>query len=44
MLQRLEGVTIAEAVEATSWRPHTVCRALAGALKVGDRGRAYRLG
>ena len=33
MLQRPEGVTIAEVVEATGWQPHTVRGALAGALK-----------
>ena len=33
MLQRPEGATIGEAVEATGWQPHTVRGALAGALK-----------
>jgi hypothetical protein len=33
MPQRPEGVTIAEAVAATVWQPHTVRRTLAGALK-----------
>ena len=33
MLQRPEGATIAEIVEATGWQPHTVRGALAGALK-----------
>ena len=55
MLQRSEGATIAEVVEATGWQPHTVRGALAGALKkrlgltiasekVENRGRVYRLG
>jgi hypothetical protein len=55
MLQRTEGATIAEVVEATGWQPHTVRGALAGALKkrlgltivsekLEGRGRAYRLG
>ena len=55
MLQRPEGATIGEAVEATGWQPHTVRGALAGALKkrlgltiasekVENRGRVYRLG
>ena len=54
MLQRSEGATIAEVVEATGWQPHTVRGALAGALKkrlgltiasekVANRGRVYRL-
>ena len=29
MLQRSEGATIAEVVEATGWQPHTVRGALA---------------
>ena len=33
MLQRPEGATIGEVVEATGWQPHTVRGALAGALK-----------
>ena len=33
MLQRPEGATIAEVVEATGWQPHTVRGAFAGALK-----------
>jgi Protein of unknown function (DUF3489) len=33
MLQRPEGATIAQVVEATDWQPHTVRGALAGALK-----------
>jgi hypothetical protein len=55
MLQRPEGATIAEVVEATGWQPHTVRGALAGALKkrlgltivsekIEGRGRVYRLG
>ena len=55
MLQRPEGATIGDAVEATGWQPHTVRGALAGALKkrlgltiasekVENRGRVYRLG
>ena len=54
MLRRTEGATIAEIVEATSWQPHTVRGALAGALKkrlgltitsekVEGRGRVYRM-
>ncbi len=53
MLRRREGVTIAQIVEATDWRPHTVRGFFAGALKkklglevtsekVGDE-RVYRL-
>ena len=33
MLQRPEGATIAQVVEATGWQPHTVRGAFAGALK-----------
>ena len=33
MLRRPEGATIAQIVEATAWRPHTVRGAFAGALK-----------
>ncbi|HYN64858.1 MAG TPA: DUF3489 domain-containing protein, partial [Candidatus Limnocylindrales bacterium] len=33
MLKRPEGTTIAQIVEATGWRPHTVRGAFAGALK-----------
>ena len=33
MLQRPEGATIAQIVEATGWQPHTVRGAVAGALK-----------
>jgi Protein of unknown function (DUF3489) len=53
MLGRDEGATIAEAVAATGWQPHTVRGALAGALKkrlgltivsekAEGRGRVYR--
>ena len=55
MLQRKNGATIAEIVEATGWQQHTVRGALAGALKkklgltivsekVDGRGRVYRIG
>ncbi len=55
MLQRPEGATIGDVVEATGCQPHTVRGALAGALKkrlgltiasekVENRGRVYRLG
>ena len=54
MLQRKNGATIAEIVEATGWQPHTVRGAFAGALKkklglniVSEkdekRGRVYRI-
>jgi hypothetical protein len=54
MLQRKNGATIAEIVEATGWQPHTVRGAFAGALKkkLGlnivskkdeKRGRVYRI-
>jgi hypothetical protein len=33
MLQRPDGATIAEVIEATGWQPHTVRWALVGALK-----------
>ena len=33
MLQRKEGATIAQIVDATGWQPHTVRGAFAGALK-----------
>ena len=33
MLRRREGATIAQIVEATAWRPHTVRGFFAGALK-----------
>ena len=55
MLQRKNGATIAEIVEATGWQPHTIRGAFAGALKkklglnivsekVDRRGRVYRIG
>ena len=55
MLQRPEGATIEEIVEAFGWQPHTVRGAIAGALKkkLGlnvesdkeeGRGRIYRIG
>jgi len=54
MLRAPTGATIAEIVEATGWRSHTVRGALAGALKKklgldvtsdkeGERGRVYRV-
>lgn len=54
MLRTPEGATIDEIVAATSWQPHTVRGAFAGALKkklglevtsdkVEGRGRVYRL-
>jgi hypothetical protein len=54
MLQRKDGATIAEIVEATGWQQHTVRGAFAGALKkklglnivsekVDGRGRVYRI-
>jgi hypothetical protein len=54
MLQRKNGATIAEIVEATGWQPHTVRGAFAGALKkklgltivsekIDGRGRVYRI-
>jgi hypothetical protein len=33
MLRREKGATIAQIVDATGWRPHTIRGALAGALK-----------
>ena len=55
MLQRKNGATIAEIVEATGWQQHTVRGAFAGALKkklglnivserMDGRGRVYRIG
>ena len=55
MLERDEGATIAQIVEATGWLPHTVRGAIAGALKkrlgievssekVEGVGRVYRIG
>jgi hypothetical protein len=54
MLQRPEGATIAEMVEATGWLAHTVRGCIAGALKkklglpitsekVEGRGMVYKL-
>ena len=54
MLQRPEGATIAEIVEATSWQAHTARGTISGALKkklglriasekVEGRGRVYKL-
>ena len=54
MLQRPEGASIAEMVEATSWQSHTVRGSISGALKkklglpiatekVEGRGTVYRL-
>ena len=54
LLGRAEGVTIAEAVSALGWQPHTVRGAFAGALKkrlgltvvsakAEGRGRVYRI-
>ena len=54
LLSRPEGATIADIVAATSWLPHTIRGAMAGALKkkigltitsekVEGRGRVYRV-
>lgn len=54
LLQRPEGASIAEIVEATSWQPHTARGAISGALKkklglpvtsekVEGRGTVYSL-
>ncbi|MDZ4094792.1 MAG: DUF3489 domain-containing protein [Paracoccaceae bacterium] len=54
MLQRPEGATVAEMVEATSWQSHTVRGSISGALKkrlglpiaaekVEGRGTVYKL-
>jgi hypothetical protein len=54
MLQRPEGASVAEMVEATSWQSHTVRGSISGALKkklglpiatekVEGRGTVYRL-
>ena len=54
MLERPEGATIEQMVEATGWQPHTVRGAFAGALKkrlgltvssekVEGRGRVYKI-
>jgi hypothetical protein len=54
LLRRKEGATIAEAVKATGWQPHSVRGAISGTLKkklglavisdkVAGRGRIYRV-
>jgi len=54
LLRRKEGATIAEAVKAMGWQPHSVRGAISGALnkklglavkseKVEGRGRVYRI-
>src|SRR5262249_9670592 len=54
LLRRKEGATIAEAVKATGWQPHSVRGAISGTLKkklglavtsdkVEGRGRVYRV-
>jgi hypothetical protein len=54
LLKRSEGATIEEITKLTSWQPHTVRGAIAGALKkrlglkvtsekTDDRGRVYRI-
>jgi hypothetical protein len=54
LLRRKEGATIAEAVKATGWQPHSVRGAISGTLKkklglavtsdkVESRGRVYRV-
>jgi Protein of unknown function (DUF3489) len=54
LLRRKEGATIAEAVKATGWQPHSVRGAISGTLKrtlglattsdkVAGRGRVYRI-
>ena len=54
LLRRKGGATIAEAVKATGWQPHSVRGAISGALKkklglavasdkVESRGRVYRI-
>ncbi len=54
MLRRKQGATVAQIVEATDWRPHTVRGVFAGALKkklglevtsekIEQRGRVYKL-
>jgi hypothetical protein len=55
LLQRPEGASVGEIVEATSWQPHTARGAISGALKkklglpitaekVEGRGTVYRIG
>ncbi len=54
LLRRKEGATIAQAVKATGWQPHSVRGAISGTLKkklglavtsdkVEGRGRVYRI-
>jgi hypothetical protein len=54
LLRRKEGATIAEAVKATGWQPHSIRGAISGTLKkklglavtsdkVEHRGRVYRI-
>jgi len=54
LLERRKGATVAEAVEATGWQPHSVRGAISGTLKkklgltvtsavVESRGRVYRI-
>ena len=54
MLNRKDGATVAEVVEATGWQPHSVRGAISGAVKtklgfivetevIKDRGRVYRI-
>ena len=54
LLERRQGATIAEAMEATGWQAHSVRGAISGALKkkfghtvssekVDGRGRVYRI-
>ena len=54
LLSRTKGASLAEAVEATGWQPHSVRGAISGALKkklhldvtsavVEGRGRVYRI-
>ena len=54
LLRRKDGATIAEAVKATGWQPHSVRGAISGTLKkklglavasdkVEGRGRVYRI-
>ena len=54
LLSRRDGATIAEAVKATGWQPHSVRGAISGTLKkklglavtsdkIEGRGRVYRI-